>query len=72
MRRFSAAFSPATTGGTYLNFEPGTTAADVLAGYGPAKYARLVGLKDEWDPTNLFRSNHNIAPSSAPTLDPVG
>ena len=63
VRRFSAAFAPAKTGGTYLNFEPGTTIGDVKAGFGAEKYERLVELKDEWDPTNLFRSNHNVAPT---------
>jgi FAD/FMN-containing dehydrogenase len=60
--QFSAAIAPATTGGTYLNFEPGTTTADLKAGFGEEKYARLQGLKGEYDPTNLFRSNHNIVP----------
>lgn len=63
VRRFSAAVAPDATGGVYLNFEPGTTVSDVKAGYGEDKYARLVALKDEWDPTNLFRANHNIAPA---------
>jgi hypothetical protein len=35
----------------------------VRAGYGAEKYARLVELKDEWDPENLFRVNQNIKPS---------
>jgi FAD/FMN-containing dehydrogenase len=74
VRRFSAAFAPATTGGTYLNFEPGTTLRDVKAGFGEDKYTRLVALKDRWDPTNLFRSNHNVAPTgwTEPTTQPVG
>jgi FAD/FMN-containing dehydrogenase len=63
VRRFSEAVAPAASGRTYLNFEPGTTVEDVQAGFGAAKYARLVELKDEWDPGNLFRSNHNIAPT---------
>lgn len=63
VRRFSAAVEPDRTGGVYLNFEPGTTTADVVSGFGEDKYARLVALKDQWDPTNLFRSNHNIAPT---------
>jgi len=63
VRRFSAAVAPDSTGGTYLNFEPGTTVSDVKAGFGEEKYARLVALKDQWDPTNPFRSNHNIAPT---------
>jgi FAD/FMN-containing dehydrogenase len=63
VRQFSAAMAPATTGRTYLNFEPGTTIADVKSGFGEEKYERLVALKDTWDPTNVFRSNHNIPPS---------
>ena len=70
VRRFSAAMATATTGGTYLNFEPGTTTADVKSGFGEEKYQRLVQLKDLWDPTNLFRSNHNVAPSGW-TPEPV-
>lgn len=60
---FSQAFEPALSGGTYLNFEPGTTSADLRAGFGEEKLRRLVALKDEWDPENVFRSNHNIAPT---------
>lgn len=63
VRRFTEAVEPDLTGGVYLNFEPGTGARDVLAGFGEEKYRRLVALKDLWDPTNLFRSNHNIAPT---------
>ena len=33
------------------------------AGYGAEKYAKLVALKDKWDPDNLFRVNQNIKPS---------
>jgi FAD/FMN-containing dehydrogenase len=65
VRRYSEAVAPAATGGVYLNFEPGTSFADVRAGYGEEKYQRLVELKDRWDPTNVFSSNHNIAPSGA-------
>ena len=30
--------------------------------YGDAKLERLRALKRAWDPTNVFRLNHNIAP----------
>lgn len=33
------------------------------AGFTPAHYERLVALKDLYDPTNMFRLNHNIPPS---------
>src|SRR3954454_3767531 len=50
------------TGGTYVNFA--TDDGQVRAAYGE-KYDRLVALKDEYDPTNLFRLNQNIAPSAS-------
>jgi FAD/FMN-containing dehydrogenase len=63
VREFSAAMAPFATGGVYLNFEQDEGEAHVRAGYTPEKYARLVALKDRYDPQNLFRINQNIAPS---------
>ena len=48
---------------TYVNFTGETNAAVVRASYPPDTYRRLVDLKNEYDPTNLFRLNQNIAPS---------
>ena len=58
MRRFS-------DGGTYLNF-PGFLKEGqnlVRDAYGE-NYERLVALKDEYDPTNLFHLNQNVTPSA--------
>lgn len=35
----------------------------VQEGYRPETYARLVEIKDRYDPTNFFRVNQNIAPT---------
>jgi FAD/FMN-containing dehydrogenase len=60
-RAFTAAMRPYTTGAAYLNF---TAEGDrVHDGYGDDKYARLVALKDAYDPANRFRLNQNIRPS---------
>jgi hypothetical protein len=55
---------PWATGGTYLNFlGVGDVATDrVRTAFTPADYARLTSLKSTYDPTNMFRVNHNIPP----------
>jgi FAD/FMN-containing dehydrogenase len=59
-RAFCEAMRPFSTGGAYLNFTPEDRVRDA---YGAAKYARLVALKDRYDPDNLFRLNQNIKPT---------
>ena len=49
-----------STGGVYVNFVPDGE-APIDAEYGP-NYERLVALKRNYDPENLFRCNQNIAP----------
>lgn len=41
-------------------------------GYTPGRYARLVALKDAWDPGNLFRVNQNIRPSNEASIELPG
>ena len=49
-------------GGGYINFMMADESeARVRAAYG-ANYERLVAVKRKFDPTNLFRVNHNIRP----------
>lgn len=63
VRRFLDAMKPFSTGDLYLNFaglqEEGE--AMMKSAYGN-HYGRLASLKQEYDPENLFRLNHNIAP----------
>jgi FAD/FMN-containing dehydrogenase len=49
------------TGRSYVNFLSEANAAEDA--YGEETYRRLVALKDEYDPTNVFRLNQNVAPS---------
>jgi len=67
-REFWDAMQPGSIGGVYVNYL-GTEADEgperIKAAYGPEKYARLVALKNRYDPTNLFRLNQNIKPSPA-------
>jgi FAD/FMN-containing dehydrogenase len=67
-REFWNAMQPWSTGGVYVNYlgrEADEGAGRIEAAYGPEKYARLVALKNKYDPTNLFRLNQNIKPSQA-------
>lgn len=54
-------FRPDTVPGHYVNEVPADV-TDPAAIYGPAKAERLRALKRAWDPDNVFRLNHNIAP----------
>jgi hypothetical protein len=46
----------------YVNFLMDEGQDRVREAYGPAKYERLVALKRQYDPQNLFRLNQNISP----------
>src|SRR6476660_1633064 len=51
------------TGRAYVNFL-GDADGGTEEAYGQETYARLVALKERYDPTNVFHLNQNIAPSA--------
>ena len=59
---FNAA-APYSTGSVYVNFLSSDDESRVRAAYG-SNYERLVALKNRYDPTNLFRVNQNIRPTT--------
>lgn len=61
-REFFDATAAFSTGGVYVNFVS-EGEERVKAAYG-ANYDRLAKLKKRWDPTNLFRLNQNVPPST--------
>jgi FAD/FMN-containing dehydrogenase len=58
------AMHPFLVAGSYVNYVSDEGDAFARPAYGP-NYDRLVALKNKYDPTNLFRMNHNIKPSLA-------
>jgi hypothetical protein len=59
------ALEPALTGEMLINSLDAENAGRELtrAAYSADNYRKLVALKDNYDPANVFRFNHNIAPS---------
>ena len=59
------ALKPALTGEVLINSLDAGSADPRLtrAAYSEESYRKLIALKDKYDPANVFRFNHNIAPS---------
>jgi hypothetical protein len=53
---------PYATGGSFLNLQ--MDPARTRSAFTAANYARLRAVKRTWDPDNVFRLNHNIAPAA--------
>jgi hypothetical protein len=65
VRQVMAVVEPDAIEGRYANENADAGPAETRAIYGDAKLARLAALKRTWDPDNVFRLNHNIAPADA-------
>ena len=63
-RGFAQAMKSYEVGTPYPNFIAADEGnARLRSSYGPEKYERLLALKRQWDPDNLFRLNQNIDPA---------
>ena len=60
-RDFFKASAPYASGGVYVNFLTADEGDRVRSAYGP-NYDRLVRVKRQYDPANLFSVNQNIRP----------
>jgi FAD/FMN-containing dehydrogenase len=60
-RAFFEASAPYASAGAYVNFMTEDESDRVAAAYG-ANYARLVQIKKQYDPENVFHLNQNITP----------
>ena len=61
-KEYWEALHPFSAGGAYVNFMMEEGEDRVKATY-RENYARLVTIKNKYDPTNLFRINQNIKPT---------
>ncbi|MFG2313052.1 FAD-binding oxidoreductase [Streptomyces sp. NPDC048566] len=65
VRRVREDVRPWSTGAVYLNFIGDEGRDRVVAGLGAENLRRLTAVKTRYDPDNVFRFNHNIAPAAA-------
>ena len=62
-KEYWAALHPYSAGGAYVNFMMDEGQERIRATY-QDNFERLVAIKNEYDPTNLFRVNQNIRPTA--------
>jgi len=62
-RAYSAALAPWALGGGYLNYASESAGETLETEFGSERFERLRVVKRRFDPGNVFRFNHNIAPA---------
>jgi hypothetical protein len=67
-----ASLEPFTRAGAYPNYLFQESGERVRQAYGDQAYARLVALKERYDPTNFFRLNQNIQPAASESRSSPG
>jgi len=60
-RAFSRSLEPWRIGGGYLNYANEAASDSLETEFGAERFRRLLAVKRELDPSNVFRFNHNIA-----------
>jgi FAD/FMN-containing dehydrogenase len=61
-RAYSTSLEPWRIGGGYLNYATEASADGLETEFGAQRFERLRAVKRQYDPSNLFRFNHNISP----------
>jgi FAD/FMN-containing dehydrogenase len=61
-RAYSTSLEPWRIGGGYLNYATEASADGLETEFGALRFERLRAVKRRYDPSNLFRFNHNISP----------
>ena len=58
------ALTPHSTGGVYVNSLQDESDQRIRDAYSGSIWARLVEVKERWDPDNVFRLNYNVPPAA--------
>jgi len=66
-RQFWTAMQPHSAGSVYVNTLSADEGSRISEAYGP-NFNRLAEVKAKYDPSNLFRVNHNIRPAKAAAI----
>jgi len=61
-RAYSRSLDPWRIGGGYLNYASEASADGLETEFGAERFQRLRAVKRQYDPSNVCRFNHNIAP----------